>query len=132
MPKAVKIILITIGAVVLLGVILVPIAMIGMDEVRKYKIPDIDLNRIGDGEYEGACTISRWAMKVRVTVQDHKVRDITITAKMMSNLTGELMNTINGNIIDRQPPVFDAVSGASITGKAYLIAVTDALNRGME
>jgi uncharacterized protein with FMN-binding domain len=132
MPKAVKIILIILGAVILLSVILTPIAMIGMDEVKEFEIPNIDLSRIDDGEYEGVCTISRWAMKVKVRVQDHKIRNIEIVDKMMSNLTQDMIAEIHKQIIDRETPRFDVVTGASITNKAYLIAITDALHKSMK
>ncbi len=132
MPKAVRVFLITLGVIIFLGVILVIVATIGMDDVKNFKIPDIDLSRIDDGEYEGSCTISRWAMKVKVAVQDHKIKNVAIVDKMMSNLNEELIAKINGNVIDRQPPNFDAVSGASITSNAYLIAITDALSKGMK
>ena len=71
-------------------------------------------------------------MKVKVTVQDHKIKSVDIVDKMMSNLNQELITTINGNVIDRQPPNFDALTAASITSKAYLIAITDALSKGMK
>ncbi|MBN1797887.1 MAG: FMN-binding protein [Spirochaetales bacterium] len=132
MPKPLRIILITLGSIVFLGLILFIVGTIGMNDVKEFDIPDIDLNSIDDGEYEGACTISRWAMKVKVMIQDHKIKSVTIVDKMMSNLNGQLIARINGNVIDKQAPDFDAVSGASITSKAYLIAITDALQRGMK
>jgi len=132
MPKAVRIFLITLGVIIFLGVILVIVATIGMDDVKDFKIPDIDLSRIDDGEYEGSCTISRWAMTVMVTVQDHKIKNVAIVDKMMSNLNEELITRINESVVGRQSPNFDAVSGASITSKAYMIAITDALSKGMK
>jgi len=132
MPKAVRIILIILGAIIFLGVVLAILATIGMDDVKNFKIPGIDLSRIEDGEYQGSCTISRWAMKVKVTVQDHKIKSVAIVDKMMSNLNEQMIATINGNVIDRQPPNFDALTAASITSKAYMIAITDALQKAMK
>jgi uncharacterized protein with FMN-binding domain len=129
MPKAVKIILISLGSIILLSIILTPVAMLGMDEIKEYTIPHIDLSVIDDGEYEGECSISRWAMKVMVMVQDHKISTIEITDKKMSNLSQGLIDEIHARIIDRETPQFDVVTGASITNKAYLIAITDALQK---
>ena len=107
---------------------------IGMDKVRKFRLAPVDMSIIPDGEYEGKCTISRWALDVRVTVVNQKIKNIVITDRKMSNISDDLKAQYDAGIIDAEKPVFDSVSGAtSITGKAYTIAVVNALiNNGQE
>ena len=133
MRKAGKVSLIIIAAIVGLSVIISIFGTTGMDEVGEYKIPDIDMCKIEDGEYEGSSNISRWAVTVKVTVKNHIITDVIITDKKISNITDQLKAEYDQNIIEKEQPVFDTVSGAtSVTGKAYIIAVTDALEKAEE
>ncbi|MBD3320995.1 MAG: FMN-binding protein [Chitinivibrionales bacterium] len=125
MPKKIFII---IGSILLVGLIFYCATTYGMSEVINYVMPDIDMSQIADGRYEGSCDISRWALDVRVTVKGHKIVAVEITDKKMSNITEKFIDELNGYLIDRKFPDFDAVTAASITGKTYLIAVADALH----
>lgn len=131
MAKRKKMIVIILGILVL-GVAFFIAATIGMDEVRDFNIPAIDMSQIADGEYEGACDISRWALRVRVTVHDHLISDVSIVDRMKSNMSDNLITAIHQQILGRKSPNFDTVTGASITSKAYLIAIADALYAGMQ
>lgn len=124
--------LIIIVIIIISGGILTIAATNGMDEIRKYKIPEINMDSIDDGEYQGESTIGRWALAVRVTVENHKIKDIIITDKKESNITDDLKAEYDLRIRGTEVPVFDTISAASITGKAYLIAVTNALDKVQE
>ncbi|MEJ2051327.1 MAG: FMN-binding protein [Calditrichota bacterium] len=132
MAKGVKRVLIILGVLIVLGVIIFIAGTAGMDEVKNYRMPEIDMGRIADGNYEGSCTISRWALKVKVTVKDYKIIEVDIVDRMSSNINDGLINQIDRNIIGKASPGLDAVTGASITSKAYLIAIADALQNGMK
>jgi uncharacterized protein with FMN-binding domain len=99
----------------------------GMEEIRNYKIPAVSLERISDGVYEGAYSKTRWGLSVKVTVKDHIIENIEITDKKSSNITKDLITRLNMNLIDTKEPEFEAVSGATMTSKGYVIAVADAL-----
>lgn len=103
-----------------------------MDDIRAFTMHEIDMSKISDGGYEGSCDIGRWALTVKATVKDHRVINVTIVKKMKSIMSDELITEINQNIIEQRVPKFDTVTGASITSKAYLIAITDALHNGMK
>ncbi len=120
------------GTLILLGVIGVAVGMAGQNEVRAYKLPAVDLSRIPDGTYEGSCDIGRFATKLAVTVKDHRVRDVAIEDGRRSNIGGKMWNRLRERVVGRETLVYDAVSGASITSKAFFIALTDALAKGMK
>lgn len=130
MRKSVRVILIILGVVVCLGVIMVFAATIGMQEIKDFNIPDIDLSSIADGEYEGACTISRWPIKVMVKVKDQKIVSINIVEDRIQVKSSDMDEIIIRNVIEKQSLAIDTVSGASITTKAYLIAIANALADG--
>jgi uncharacterized protein with FMN-binding domain len=129
MAKPVRITLIIIGSLVLLMVILGLVSTIGLNEIKKYKIPEIDLSSIADGEYQGSCSISRWTNALRVTVKDHKIVRVDVVKKMMSNAPDDFVAEVFKRIIEKQSLDIDAVSGATATTKGFQIAVADALNK---
>lgn len=131
MGKAGKTGLVILAVIVVLGVVTFIFGTVGMDEIRQYRIQDIDLTRIKDGTYSGECTISRWNNVVRVTVRDHKIVKIALVKRRMSNIQQSMITAINRKVIEKQSPKMDAVTGASITGKAYRIAIADALHKAM-
>ncbi len=127
MQKGFKIFLIIVLIVVLLGVFAYVGGTKNMDEVKAYVLPQIDLTTIENGTYEGSCEIGRWAMDVKVTVKDHQFINIIMSEDRLSNITPELADTWNDEILFIDDPSFDAISGATITSKAYMIAITNAL-----
>jgi uncharacterized protein with FMN-binding domain len=123
-----KKILIVIAVIIAAGSAITIAGTMGMDEINNYWIPDIDLTEFYDGFYRGECKISRWALAVEVKIKNHIIEKIIITDKKVSNITDELKKEYDDNLIGTKTPVFDSVSGAtSVTGRAYLIAVADAL-----
>jgi uncharacterized protein with FMN-binding domain len=94
-----------------------------MKEIREFKLPDITISAINDGEYEGSNTISRWAMTAKVTVKDRKIISIALVKNMKSSMPAALVTKINQKVIEKQSPDIDAVSGVSIlqTGNILII-----------
>jgi uncharacterized protein with FMN-binding domain len=100
-----------------------------MKEVKIYNIPEIDMMSIADGQYEGSCNIGRWANKVIVTVKDHKITSVIIPGDQFPILPDEFIVELNDKIVGLEEPDFEAVTGATISSKAYMIAITDALTK---
>jgi uncharacterized protein with FMN-binding domain len=66
---------------------------------------------------------------VAVSVADHRYADIEILTKSIA--AWPHLEKLRGLILERQTLQVDAISGAtSLTGKAYLLAVEDALAKG--
>lgn len=129
MKKGVKAFLWIVLVIIVLGLFIFIGGTQNMKAVRTYNLPEIDMSRIVDGEYEGACDIGRFAMEVSVTIKDHKIVAIDFIDGKNANANKELVKRMNDMFLHKNEPAFDTVTGATITSKAYMIAVTDALSK---
>lgn len=121
-----KVIIIAGGIIGLIALMLIG-AMSGMGEVRKLVISDVDLSGMADGVYRGSYHKKRWTYDVEVTVAGHK-----ITAIANTNQRTKMQKSFNAKaaelIIKKQSPKIDAISGATISTKAYAKAVESAFS----
>jgi uncharacterized protein with FMN-binding domain len=125
--KALTVVLATLaGFVALIGIMFVFLNM-GMNDVRKLVINDVDLTKIADGSYAGSYHKGRWAYDVKVSVKDHKITTVEVTNKRMAMMK-EFNAKAEAEILKRQSPRIDVVSGATISSKAYGKAVEMALS----
>ncbi len=129
MKTFLKILLGIVAVLLVIGVIGVIAGTRHMKEVRVYQMPQIDMMAIEDGQYEGSCDIGRWTNKVIVTVKDHRITQVMIPGDQFSILPDEFIIELNNKVVGVKEPNFDAVTGATISSKAYMIAITDALTK---
>ncbi len=93
---------------------------------------DIELNGVNledkeDGIYEGEFKGGRWSNKLAVKLKNQEIVNIDIlndVTFVKSEVTKELFN----RVIKEQDTQVDTVSGATVTSKAYLKAIENALN----
>jgi uncharacterized protein with FMN-binding domain len=101
--------------------------MSGLSEGAKLPINGINLSEISDGSYIGSYNHGRWANTLVVHVKDNVIISIDIEkdvlAAFVTNCSGEVFR----RVIEAQDTTVDAVSGATVTSKAYLKAIEDAL-----
>lgn len=127
------------AAIVLFIILTRTLGTAGMDTVKNLQIANVDMSRIADGVYEGRYQHSRWDYSVRVTVKDHRVTGVTVLdgqKSLMSQFTSMVMGkytdqmaakvTAQGNL------KVDTVSGATVSGKALLKAIENALTAGLK
>lgn len=126
MKKVLKIILGIIGVIVLGISIMVFILMNGMDKAQALEINQINLAQVEDGKYTGTYETTRWTNSVDVTIVDHKIEEIVIVKDVMFSLEG-LSDRLFKNVIDKQSIDVDIETGSTITSKAYLKAIENAL-----
>lgn len=129
MKKGLKIFLIVAAIILVLGVFGYVGGSRNLNEVSEFILPDVDMSTMIDGEYEGSCDIGRFVMKVTITVKDHQVVAVAFVDNQRSNITDALFGKMNDRFLNIENPTFDAITGATITSKAYMIAVTDALSK---
>jgi len=129
MKKGLKIFLIVAAIILVLGIFGYVGGSRNLNEVSEFVLPDVDMSTMIDGEYEGSCDIGRFAMKVTITVKDHQVVAVAFVDNQRSNITDNLFDKMNDIFLNIENPTFDAITGATITSKAYMIAVTDALSK---
>lgn len=103
-------------------------------EAKNLPIAVVDFNNLNDGtyvgEYEGG--MYKWrANKTEVTVSSGKVTDIKIL-EHKENRKPEFTNKLYDRVIEAQSLQVDTVSGATLTSKAYLKSVENALKQAQK
>jgi uncharacterized protein with FMN-binding domain len=98
----------------------------GLASGSKLVINDVKLSAIKDGAYNGKYKNGRWTNEVNLTVKDHKITNIDLVKDVLfpkPEVTKELFN----KVIKEQNIDVDAISGSTITSKAYLKSIENAL-----
>jgi len=124
------------GKRILLGVVAIVIIFIivmffkvteGLSEGAKVTLNGIDLASIPDGSYTGTYDFKRWSNTVTVHVENHQIVDIEIIEDFIDDGTSSSSDEIFRRVIEAQNTDIDVVSGATVTSKAYLKAIENAL-----
>jgi uncharacterized protein with FMN-binding domain len=98
----------------------------GLDEVMALQIQDVELSTVADGIYRGTYDCGRWKNTLQVTVVDHAITAIAIV-KDVRFAKSEVSDAILARVIENQSLEVDAVSGSTVTSKAYLKSMELAL-----
>jgi uncharacterized protein with FMN-binding domain len=91
------------------------------------QLSGINPTEVADGRYEGKYDYSRWTNTVTVEVQAGKIISIDILKDVVAPEITNCSEEIIQRVIETQDTKVDAVSGATVTSKAYLKAIEDAL-----
>ena len=126
MKRRGRIVLIVVGAIVVVIAIGVIAALNGMSYVRHMSVTPLDVSSASDGTHHGEFARGRFRFAVDVTVADHKITGVTETDKSANDVTRRIAQ----QIVSQQSLPVDAVSGASLTTKAFSQAVSNALAAG--
>lgn len=127
MNSVVKVILIVIGIIVLLIGSFAIYLTYGLKKGLNVQINDIDLSAVRDGEYTGVYNSGRWSNKVNVTVKDHKITGIKYIKDVVFSMK-PVQDKVISDVEEKQSLKIDAISGATVTSKAYLKSIENALN----
>jgi uncharacterized protein with FMN-binding domain len=97
------------------------------NEAKSLPIDTLNFSSLKDGtyigEYEGG--MYKWRTnKVKVTVSSGKVIDITLISSAENT---DIVQQLYDRVMKKQSLQVDAISGATLTSKAYLKAVNNAL-----
>lgn len=99
----------------------------GLESGSRVELAGLDLADAEDGVYPGSYNSGRWSNKLQVTVKDGKITDIAITDDVAFVRDG-LADKLFDEVIASQDTRVDIVSGATVTSKAYLKSIEDAVN----
>jgi len=127
MKKLTKILLIIAGAVLMLVTGLFFAVTNGLSEGLELPIDGVDLSAIPDGSYTGAYEYKRWSNRVVVHVKDHKITAIYIDEDMSGAGITDSSGEIIRRVLAAQDTKVDAIAGATVSSKAYLKAIENAL-----
>lgn len=128
MKKAMIVILSILGVLIVVGAGGVFYITNGLEAGENLAINPVDLTAIEDGTYAGVYQAGRWSNEVAVSVADHQIANIAVV-KTVTIDDPELTSTIINNVIKNQSTTVDTVSGATVTSKAYLKSIENALTQ---
>ena len=128
MKKAMIVILSILGVLVVVGAGGVFYITNGLEAGENLAINPVDLTAIEDGTYAGVYQAGRWSNEVAVSVADHQIANIAVV-KTVTIDDPEMTSTIINNVIKNQNTTVDTVSGATVTSKAYLKSIENALTQ---
>lgn len=128
MKKVLKIILILFVVIIVMGAGGMFYITRGLDAGSKVEISSVDPSSLSNGTYEGSYSAGRWSNEVAVTIKEGKITDIKVV-KDVGFVQKGLSDEIFNRVIKAQNTTVDAVSGATVTSKAYLKAIENALKK---
>ena len=125
--KKKKILLTVLGilAAVIAGFVLFLSIGLGL---KNAPVKAIDVSKIPDGTYTGELRGSRFANKLEATLSGGRIVNIRILSDMMVVIPG-VSSQIFSAVMEDQSLQADSVSGATVTSKAYLKSLENALDR---
>jgi len=99
-------------------------------EAKSLPLDAVDFSKLNDGTYHGAYEggMYKWrANECQVTVSSGKVTDIRLVASKDPAAKNTQAEVLYERVIQAQSLQVDTISSATLTSKAYLKAVEDAL-----
>ncbi len=113
----------------------------GREELKNMTIADVDFASLNDGKYDGAYIGSKNHLndaKVEATVSSGKVTSVKVLKGALDkegkpsqiNSKGATVTDLFESVISSQSLEVDVVSGATLTSKAHLKALENALAQG--
>ncbi|HOI85475.1 MAG TPA: FMN-binding protein [Acholeplasmataceae bacterium] len=130
MKKLMMIVLGVIISFVLLGVLGIAFLQKDMSSIENLSIDAIDLSLISDGTYQGTYSNGRFTTTIEVVVDDHVITDL-IMIDDVTFVKEDVTEALFDAVMSSQNLDVDLISGATITCKAYLKAIENALKEGM-
>jgi uncharacterized protein with FMN-binding domain len=125
-----KIALVIVGAIIVLTLLSFVFGTMGMRDIKKMVISEVDLSKVPDGVYKGTFHKTRWNYDVEVNVKDHKIISIKNIKKLPGTSQQKLVDEAAKAMLAKQSVKIDVVSGATIDTKAFQKAVENALTQG--
>ncbi|UEL47969.1 FMN-binding protein [Terrisporobacter hibernicus] len=98
----------------------------GIKEGKKLEINSVDISKLENGTYIGKYSKDRWISEVEVSVRGKKIENIKTLSQP---LTPDVGDELSKRIIEKQNVNVDVISGATVSSKAYLKSVENALNK---
>ncbi|OPZ61901.1 MAG: FMN-binding domain protein [Firmicutes bacterium ADurb.Bin506] len=94
--------------------------------VRNVSIEALDFTKLRDGEYAGEYIAGRHSNKVKATVESGRVTGIDIVQE--AQYGADVQRQVISRVVETQSLQVDTVSGATVTTRAALKAIENALS----
>jgi uncharacterized protein with FMN-binding domain len=124
-----KLLKIFVALIVLIAVIIAGVMISltqGLGEGKNIEINGINMSNIEDGTYKGSYEFRRWSNELEVVVIENKITAIKILSDV-KYANPAVSDKLFDEVIEAQDTRVDAVSGATVTSKAYLRSIENAL-----
>jgi len=96
--------------------------------MREVELRGIDLANIDDGSYTGTFEHKRFTNTLTVRIENNAIVRIDIDSDVTGAGVLDSSGEVFSKVIDAQDTKIDAVTGATATTNAYLMAIENALN----
>lgn len=126
MKKKKKVFLIILGAFLLIIAGFLVFLSTGLN-LKNAAIKNVDISSIPDGTYMGEISGNRFGNKLEATVSGGRIVDIRIVNDMAIAVP-DVSSKIFAKVLESQSLQVDSVSGATVTSKAYLKSLENALD----
>lgn len=100
----------------------------GLKDGENIQINEVKLSNLEDGVYEGQYEAGRWSNTLNITVKNNKITNIEIVDDVTFSIP-KVNDELFTNVINAQNTTVDAVTQATVTSKAYLKSIENALNK---
>lgn len=100
----------------------------GLDSGARLAINPVDISGLADGNYSGIYNSGRFSNELKVAVKDQKIVSIDVV-KDVSFPDAELTDKLFKEVITKQNTDVDVVSSGTVTSKAYLKSIENALSK---
>lgn len=100
----------------------------GLNEGMNINLNGIDISKLDDGKYAGEYDHGRWTNTLDITVRNNKITEISIKNDVTFSKPG-VSEELFDKVIESQNTKIDAISGATVTSKAYLKSIENVLNK---
>lgn len=100
----------------------------GLETGNELIINNVNIASLSDGSYNGKYDGGRWSNEVSIAIKNHKITKIDVIKDVVfkkPEVTEEILN----KVIKNQNINVDVVSGATVTSKAYLKSIENALKK---
>lgn len=100
----------------------------GLEAGEAMEVNAPNLQALNDGSYSGQYKGGRWSNEVSVTIKDHRITKVDVIDDMLipkDGITAELFD----RVLEKQTTKVDALAGATVSSKAYLKAIENALGK---
>ncbi|MCG8541170.1 MAG: FMN-binding protein [Clostridia bacterium] len=126
MKKVFKIALISVAVIIFISVVVTVWMAMGLNDIQAMVINEVDINGMQDGTYAGNFDGRRWSNELEVEIEGQKITSIKIVNDIKFPMEGIAEKVFN-QVIEEQSTAVDVISGATVTSKAYLKSIENAL-----
>lgn len=102
-----------------------------VEKTMAMEIVEVDLDKVADGTYQGSHPMGIMNYIVDVTVENHAIKKIDIVRAFSGNEYSRKGQAILDTVVAYQSLKVNVITGATVTSKAYLAAIQNALTKGL-